>query len=413
MPQPFFSSHTRWLTTTGTALELLLSLAGHSQASTSLQFGQPLPGRPTPAATTAPAANPASPATTPTAAPARRRPSSLQRRPAARPPQRSANPAPQAAPSQATTTTGGWDVPSGTTGVYRSPDTLPSRPTSRRRAPANPARTLRQPLATGPSTRGSYTVYVLGDRLSLLDQISQITPSAAFTTYNQQTAISAGSFTRSIDAQARVRELSQIGLKGIISAGTSPSTPAPRRTYPSYSADPATAPTPVDPAHLFDNFDSRAPQNIHSIQAIATTNRLPIPSHGRTPPRSRKHSRRLPAPPPSLEQQIAHAQSPQRSRPAVSPLFRDITRRNQATNRQASSYHLNIPLNNQPSRQVNQRLTALGVPSHKLNNTSANTTHITVGPFANLSEANWWSRKLKTNGIVPQVTQNGWVVEAP
>ncbi|MEM1426694.1 MAG: hypothetical protein AAGF75_09100, partial [Cyanobacteria bacterium P01_H01_bin.130] len=181
MPQSFFSSHTRWLTTTGTALGLLLSLAGHSQASTSLQFGQPLPGRPAPAATTPPATNQASPATTPTAAPTRRRPSSLQpssiqRRPTAtRAPQRSANPAPQTTPS-----TGGWDVPAGTTGVYRSPDNLPSRPTSRRSAPVSPARTLRQqPLATSPSTRGSYTVYVLGDRLSLLDQISQITPSAA------------------------------------------------------------------------------------------------------------------------------------------------------------------------------------------------------------------------------------------
>ena len=411
-----------WLTTTGTALGLLLlSLVSQSHANEPLQFGQPLPGRPRTTVpeppSPAPAVREAAPSNT--SAPRRRRPTATRRdRPSPRTASQRQTTTRPPQTSSATASTGGWDVHENTTGVYRSPETLPARSQPNRAISTPPlARSLNQPIATNPPTGQGYTVYVLGDRLSLLDQVSQITPSAAFTTYNQQTAISAGNFNRSIDAEARVRELSQLGLKGIIAPPAQTPPQSAPRTYPSFSADPDANTAPVDPAQIFDNFDSRIPnpQSNGSVQAIAS--RLPIPRHGQTPPISRKNrNRRLPAPPPSLQQQITLAQSPRPSRPAISPLFRQTQARTTSAQHPLSTsrgtYYLNLPLNNQTPRQLTQRLTTLGIPPHKITQQS-NTAAIAIGPFNNLSESTQWKKRLQSSNLTPQLLHNGWVIDSP
>lgn len=437
-------AHPLRLATTGTALGLLLNFASPSLANEPLQFGQPLPGRPEPAP---PAADPDPPAprtpasistpqndTTeqierpPSRLPTRQRTrrrdraSSPRRLPQARPQASTARPSvlPPSPSTTAVSSDGGWDVPAGTAGVIRSPETLPSQTRSTVTVtpvpPVPAAQRLSQPNGY-PRTAQRYTVYVLGDRLSLLDQISQITPSAAFTTYNQQTAVSAGSFNRPIDAEARVKELSQIGLKGIIAPVPSSAVqPGPAIAPQPVLGDPNA--NPVDPRNIFNNFDSSIPPN--ALQANLPSQRLPIPNHGTSPPISRKsRNRRLPQPPPNLQQQLAFSNhTPTPYRPAISPLFRHTTPQPNPPSIQRTStpnsggYYLSLSTNSvSRPQQLTQQLLALGLADRQIS--QAQSGKVAIGPFRDLSEANQWNKQLHRNGLQNHITQNGWIIETP
>ncbi|MEM9771253.1 MAG: hypothetical protein AAF889_06600 [Cyanobacteria bacterium P01_D01_bin.73] len=441
-------SYKRWLAHTGTTVGLLmLSLSAAPQnsasANDSLQFGQPLPGRPstpevtTESRTTEPAATPRSTTQTPS-----RRQSSTTRRDRRGTTRannhrstnrrsrqsnwasRRRNPSVanrSTAPAQnipANDSSGGWDIPQGTDGVYFRQEAAPSRS----RTSAAPATSLRQRPQTPPARVGGpssvaqrYTVYVLGDQLSLLDKVSQLTPSAAFTTHDNQTAVSAGRFNRAIDAEARVRELSQLGLRGIIAPSSGGSTSGAINSYISPSESGLPSGAPVDPGILFDNFDSSSSNNAN-LQARAIANILPIPAHGTRPPVSRKgRNSRLPQAPPSLEQQVAIAQRRTTPLPAVSPLFRQTTTARLAntgssnTAPSASGYYLNLPLQNRNRRQIIDQLITLGIPGQDIV-LSSNTSDLVIGPFATLDEAEKKAQQVQALQLRADIIHSDWVI---
>ncbi len=464
MTKPFFFHHqqliNKQLAFTSKAIGLIIGLSlfsSSASASPSLQFGQPLPGSPAPAASEpVPQQPPSASQSTAESSPSRRSTSSSQReRPAAtgnrrRRNSQSANTQPRRARTTASSqvsslgsstdrrsttaqrtfrpapsapqNAGGWDVPQDTNGVYFSPETTNLDPPISRAANRNqsisPARSLVQP---GPRTTNisaqRYTVYVLGDQLSLLDKVSQLTPSAAFTTYNQQTAVSAGYFNREIDAQARVRELSQMGLRGIVA----PVAPTSTTPIPSSSSGYFGAPDgPVDPGAIFDNFDNSSSGD-NAYQAHAIVNSLPIPSHGTRPPVSRKHkNRRLPQPPPTLEQQQVIAQRSTTPLPAVSPLFRQTSSQQlvpsspssinnlSAPTLDAGVYYLNLDPQEHSYGQTIRKLATLGVSRQQIFRTDNIFNGIVIGPFTTLSEAKQRSRQLQAHQLKTDIIHSGW-----
>ncbi len=369
----------------------MVTIAPIARAEETIPFGAPLPGTPI-----APVPE-AGPQEEPQPAPA---PIEVEVLEAPRPP------APSATGS--TTEDSGWVVEEGAGNAV----TVVQEPA---------AATAIAPPEAAPSSffepvvpsQGRYVVYALGDNLGLFEQVKQLSPTAAFVTYRGQTAVRAGVFERSIDATARVRELTQRGIAAEIgdlteASGTPSRAIAPRNARNGRLPGQAVASRPgsSDPSFLFANFEATPP-------AMGATP-LPVAGRGLPPLGNTSRSRSLPEPPPAPIADEAWNSGPQEPPIAPpAPTFRTAaltppgTSDNTATTSEA--YFVVVAGDPASLPQLVNQLSELGVPASSVfPNESGG---LRIGPFASRAMAEQWQARLRSARLNAELMQNGWIVD--
>ncbi|HEY9689522.1 MAG TPA: hypothetical protein V6D46_05970, partial [Coleofasciculaceae cyanobacterium] len=262
-------------------------------------------------------------------------------------------------------------------------------------------------------SQGRYAVYALGDNLGLFEQVKQLSPTAAFVTYRGQTAVRAGVFERPIDAEARVRELTQRGIAAEIGdAPEATGAPAPIAPRSSGSSQPvASRPSNGDPSAIFANFGTPTPDLTAPPSGSAP---LPVAGRGLPPLGNTSRSRSLPEPPPAPiadEGWNSGNQEPPIAPP--SPSFRTAaiappdSSSNMATTGEA--YFVVVAGDPASLPQLINQLSELGVPASSVFPNEAG--GLRVGPFASKILAEQWQARLRSARLDAELMQNGWIVD--
>ena len=370
-----------------------LAIAPIAHAEDTIPFGAPLPG--TPIAPVPDASSQEPPPSTPA-------PIEVEVLEAPRPP----------APAASDPSGSGWVVEEGAGPAV----TVVQEP---------PAATAIAPQPTAPSSffepvvpsQGRYAVYALGDNLGLFEQVRQLSPTAAFVTYRGQTAVRAGVFDRPIDAEARVRELSQRGISAEIGdapADTGAAAAIAPRSSGSWQPV-ANRPTTGDPSAIFANFATPTPD-----MAAPPSGMAPLPVAGRRLPPlgNTNRSRSLPEPPPApLAAGGFDATNPGSQiappSPSASPSFRAAAiGADPSTNAAPTGEAYFVLVTGDPTAlpQLINQLSELGIPASSVfPNESGG---VRIGPFADKAIAEQWQSRLRSARWVTEIMQNGWVVDS-
>lgn len=269
-------------------------------------------------------------------------------------------------------------------------------------------------VSAGIAADNAYTVYALGDSLDLFDRVQKLSAAAAFATYRGRTAIAAGTFATERDAQARVRELSRLGVRAELSQGGQIQ-PA---SAPIAEAEPMTnrsqpEPSPremADPAGGWETPSTDSPAvmaqaNYQPSRSIAAVSGTMAPNVSQT----REDSSR--ATPPAAASTVAIA-SPNRN------FTEDASSRTGPTGTTGTTtsnlYFLVIQGQPQELMGVADRLLAAGVSVQNISATAEDLgPHLRIGPFKELNLARDWRAALGRSSIMAQIYQNGWLVDAP
>jgi hypothetical protein len=209
-------------------------------------------------------------------------------------------------------------------------------------------------------TGQQYLVYVNGNSPLLLDQVRLVEPESFVTVLEGRSVIQAGRFNDWNNAQNLVNDLSGLGIGAQIQTAAAVSRPSPS-SYP--------APTAAAPGGTVAGT---------GLPPLPVTAAPPVVDFGQAPS----------APP-------AGTAYPNSSLPAAPPTHSAASR---------SGYYVVVPGAQRDLPGLAQQITSLGAPANLIQMRQApRGTHVAVGPFADRSMAEDWSRYLADTGLDTRV----------